>query len=74
MLQSNLSDKEMLTHMLMTEKFVSNSYDLAVMESACQNVRQTLQQIQKDEQEHAKRIFDAMNQRGWYNIKPASNL
>ncbi|WP_366923503.1 spore coat protein [Metallumcola ferriviriculae] len=64
-----LQDKEVLTDMLMTEKFVSSSYDTAVLESATPQVRQAFQHIQKDEQSHAEQIFQAMQQRGWYQVQ-----
>lgn len=63
------TDKDILTDMLMTEKYVSNHYETAIMECANENVRNTLRHLQDEEQQHAKTIFDAMNQRGWYNPK-----
>ncbi len=60
------SDKELLNDMLMTEKYVSGTYETALMESANEGVRNALRHIQDEEQQHAKMIFDAMNQRGWY--------
>jgi len=60
------ADKDILTDMLMTEKYVSGTYETAIQESANEAVRNALRQIQDEEQQHAKMIFDAMNQRGWY--------
>ncbi|WP_296970697.1 spore coat protein [Tepidanaerobacter sp. EBM-38] len=59
-------DKDILNDMLMTEKYVSGTYETAIMEAANETVRNALRQIQDEEQQHAKMIFDAMNQRGWY--------
>ena len=61
------TDKDILNDMLMTEKYVSGTYETAIHESANEAVRNALRQIQDEEQQHAKMIFDAMNQRGWYN-------
>lgn len=47
-------DASILTDMLMTEKFVSGAYDAAIFESADPQVRQALQQIQRDEQRHGE--------------------
>ena len=58
--------KDILNDMLMTEKYVSGTYETAILESANEAVRNALRQIQDEEQQHAKMIFDAMNQRGWY--------
>jgi len=66
-----LQDKDALTDMLMTEKYISDSYNLSVLESASPQVRQVFQHIQKEEQQHAEQIFQAMQQRGWYQVKPA---
>lgn len=68
-----LNDKQILNDMLMTEKYIGNSYETAIMETANHDVRSALQHIQREEQEHAKAIFDAMQQRGWYKVTPANN-
>lgn len=60
------ADKDILTDMLMTEKYVSGTYEVAIMECANENVRNTLRHIQDEEQQHGKMLFDAMNKRGWY--------
>ena len=57
------ADKDILNDMLMTEKYVSGTYETAIMECANEAVRNALRQIQDEEQQHAKMIFDAMNQR-----------
>ena len=63
------ADKDTLHNMLMTEKYVSSTYEIAIMESANESVRNALRHIQDEEQQHAKMIFDAMNKRGWYTPK-----
>lgn len=62
----NSSDASMLNDMLMTEKYVSGTYDTAVFESPNPQVRQALQHIQKDEQKHGEGIFRYMQQHGMY--------
>lgn len=64
---TNQEDASLCTDMLMTEKFVSSAYDTAIFESAHSPVRQTLQHIQKEEQEHGEGIFNYMQQHGMYN-------
>jgi spore coat protein CotF len=66
---TNQEDATMLGDMLMTEKFVSGTYDTAVFESANSDVRQALQHIQKEEQQHGEGIFNYMSQHGMYNPK-----
>ena len=57
----------MCTDMLSTEKFVSGAYDTAIFECVDPNVRQTLNHIQKEEQEHGEQIFNYMKCNGMYN-------
>jgi len=64
---TNQHDAAFCTDMLMTEKFISNSYDTAIFESANSPVRQALQHIQKEEQQHGEGLFNYMQQNGMYN-------
>ncbi len=63
-----MQDDAMLCNdMLMTEKYVSGTYDTAIFESMNPNIRQALQHIQKEEQQHGEGIFNYMQQHGMYN-------
>ena len=66
---TNQEDATLLGDMLMTEKFVSGAYDTAIFESANPEIRQSLQHIQKEEQQHGEGIFNYMSQHGMYNPK-----
>lgn len=70
-IQSNIgiTDAQLLEDALSTEKHVSSSYNTAVLESVDPNIRKQLQHIQKEEQEHAETLFNAMNSRGWYKVQ-----
>ncbi|NLB89279.1 MAG: spore coat protein [Syntrophomonadaceae bacterium] len=61
------SDAALCNDMLMTEKYVSNAYDTAIFEFTDANVRQVLNHIQKEEQQHGEGIFNYMNSNGMYN-------
>jgi len=61
-----IADKDILNDMLMTMKYLSNVYETAIMESSNEAVRNALRQIQYEEQQNAKMIFDFMLQKGWY--------
>ncbi|WP_158212244.1 spore coat protein [Natranaerobius trueperi] len=65
--QDQLADQAILHDMLMTEKHISSYYDVTVLESARPQIRQALQHIQQEEQQHAEEIYQAMEKRGWYN-------
>ena len=60
-------DTDMCTDMLMTEKYVSGAYNTAIFEFKDPNIRQILNHIQKEEQEHGEQIFNYMYQHGMYN-------
>ena len=64
--QGQLSDEQMCNDLLTTEKAISDMYDHAVFESSNPQIRQTLNHIQKEEQEHAFAIFQYMQKKGWY--------
>lgn len=61
-----LTDQQICQDLLTMEKAVSDMYDHAVFESTSQPLRQTLNHIQKDEQDHAFALFKFMEQMGWY--------
>lgn len=61
------SDKELCTDMLMTEKYVSGSYDTAIFEFKDTSVRDVLNHIQKEEQKHGEAIFAYMQSKGMYS-------
>ena len=61
------SDNALCNDMLMTEKFVSGAYDTAIFEFKDPAIRQTLNHIQKEEQEHGQGLFQYMQSKGMYN-------
>ncbi|MBU3088367.1 spore coat protein [Clostridium gasigenes] len=65
----NLSDADMCTDLLMTEKYVSGTYDTTIFEFRDTNVRDVLNHIQKEEQKHGEAIFQYMESKGMYNVK-----
>lgn len=65
--QLSINDKELCTDMLMTEKYVSGTYDTAIFEFKDKQVRDVLNHIQKEEQQHGEAIFKYMESKGLYN-------
>jgi spore coat protein CotF len=63
----NQNDSILCSDMLTTEKYVSGAYDTTIFECTNTNVRQVLNHIQKEEQEHGEQIFNYMQNRGMYN-------
>lgn len=66
---SNQNDSALCNDMLMTEKFVSGAYDTAIFEFKDPAMRQTLNHIQKEEQDHGQGLFQYMQSKGMYNTQ-----
>ena len=67
----NLSEKELMNDLLTSEKQISSAYNVGITEASCANLRQHLTSCLNDTQNIQYQIFDAMKQRGWYQIKKA---
>lgn len=65
----NTGDEVLCSDMLATEKYVSGTYDTGIFEAVNPVVRQALQHIQQDEQQHGQQLFNYMNTHGMYNVK-----
>jgi len=63
------SDKDLCTDLLMTEKYVSGAYNTAIFEFGNTQVRDVLNHIQKEEQQHGESIFKYMESKGMYTPK-----
>lgn len=63
------ADAMLCQDMLMTEKYVSSAYNTAIFEFTDSNVRQALNHIQKEEQEHGEGIFNYMSSQNMYNVQ-----
>lgn len=59
-------DKYLCQDALSTEKYVSSTYNVSIFEMRDKNVRQMLNHIQKEEQEHGEQIYNYMSQHGMY--------
>ena len=66
---TNQKDADLCTDMLMTEKYVSSTYDTAIFEFTDHNLRNALNHIQKEEQQHGEGIFNYMNKNGMYQVQ-----
>ena len=65
--QANQQDAFMLRDLLMTEKYISGTYNTTIFETVNPTLRQALQHIQKEEQQHGEGLFNYMQQHGLYN-------
>lgn len=60
------NDKYLCSDALAIEKHASHLYDTCIFEFADENVRKTLNHIQKEEQQHGKMLYDYMSVNGMY--------
>jgi rubrerythrin len=58
----NEDDRKVCQDMLMTEAFVSNSYDQAIFQAVNSVVKQALQHIQREEQQHGEGLQSYLQQ------------
>lgn len=61
------TDSYLCTDCLSMEKHASHLYDTSIFEFKDETLRNTLNQIQKEEQVHGKKIYDYMSMNGMYS-------
>lgn len=64
---ANQEDFDLCHDLLSTEKFVSSTYNTVIFECQDTAVRQALNHIQKEEQEHGEKIYQYLKQNGGYS-------
>ncbi|OAA91824.1 spore coat protein [Clostridium ljungdahlii] len=62
-------DEDMCKDMLMAEKYISGVYNAAIFEFRDTNVRNVLNHIQKEEQQHGESIYKYMESKGMYKVQ-----
>lgn len=60
------NDAYLASDLLATEKHASHLYDTCVFEFKDDNVRQQINHIQKEEQQHGKQLYDYMQKNSMY--------
>lgn len=60
-------DKYLCSDALSTEKHVSSTYNTCIFEFKDTNIRNILNHIQKEEQQHGEQIYNYMSQNEMYN-------
>ncbi|MEW6572099.1 MAG: spore coat protein [Bacillota bacterium] len=69
-----LDDKDILSDTLADAKYCSTNYNRAALESSNDQIRNTFIRLMNDEIAGAKMVFDAMHQRGWYQVDMARTV
>jgi spore coat protein F len=67
----NLQEKDLMHDLLANEKQVISSYSVGITETSCPNLRNTLVNNFKAAQDVQYKIFNAMENKGWYTMKDA---
>ena len=64
--KASKQDEYLCQDLLSTEKHVSSAYNTAIFEFKDAGMRSALNHIQKEEQEHGKKLYDYMSQHNIY--------
>lgn len=67
--QGGFSDQQICNDIITTEKAINDFYGHAITETSNQQLRQVLNHIQKEEQDHAFAIYKYAEQKGWYQAQ-----
>jgi spore coat protein F len=70
-MNTGMTEKDLMQDLLATEKQTISAYSTGITESSCQNLRNTLIDNFKNNQNIQYKLFDAMKQKGWYPTKDA---
>ena len=70
-MQNTMSEQEILTDLLTTEKHVTSTVNTFITESTCANLRQNLSSILTEEHSIHENLYNIMNQKGWYPTSDA---
>ena len=62
-----LTDQEIAQSLLKEEKLVCGMINTAILEAKSDNLRRDWQSCLQSSYQLQKKVFDAMNQRGWYS-------
>ena len=63
------TDRFLCSDLLSTEKHASHLYDTCIFEFRDENIRRTLNHIQKEEQDHGRLLYDYMKVNGMYEAQ-----
>lgn len=70
--QKQLSEREMLTDSLSSQKHIASGYNTCAGECASKQLRAAFINILAEEQDLGAQIYEEMSARGWYQEKEAN--
>lgn len=68
--QASQKDIDLCFDLLNTEKYVSSTYNTAIFEFNNHQIRNALNHIQKEEQEHGEKIYNFLKSKNAYSPQP----
>ncbi|MGE5561538.1 MAG: spore coat protein [Chloroflexota bacterium] len=68
---SGLSDRDIAQDALTMHKHMTEIASTGCLEASSQSGLQAFEQLHRTELDHARRVYQLMNQRGWYQPQPA---
>lgn len=66
-----MTEKELMTDLLSSEKFLTGVYNTYCCEAATSTVKSALMSLLQDVHRMQEEIFGEMNSRGWYQLEKA---
>ncbi|WZY00572.1 spore coat protein [Bacillus sp. FSL W7-1360] len=68
---SNMTDRDFITDMLTTEKYITVSYAIAEHEASHTSLYETIHQISNESNQMQRRLYECMFQKGLYPLEAA---
>jgi len=70
-IDASWDDQRMINDLLSTEKQLAGEYGMQIIEGSTQQFRDVLTQNHRDTLQDQFKVYQQMEQRGWYPLKPA---
>ncbi|MGI6119798.1 MAG: spore coat protein [Desulfosporosinus sp.] len=70
-MQNTMSEQEIITDLLTSEKQLTSAVNTFIAESTCANLRQNLKNILTEEYFIHENLFNIMNSKNWYPVSNA---
>ena len=70
-MNKTMTDKELLTDVLTSEKSLVSLYNHAIQEAATEYVHSNFEQVCNEAIKDQYKVFKAMEQKGWYQVEQA---
>lgn len=70
--EPRFTDQDLMGLILQSHKHLAESLNMCLLETANDQLRRDYQNILMETYDHHKQIWNVMNQRGWYSVRPAN--